>query len=282
MLPPTGPRIQRSRHSNRITPISIRKKRSKESQRGIFNVEIRRIFVPALFFLTPIARADLFLPDGLNPGDEYRIVFRTSPPVRTLATFGSISHYNNLANTTGNTAGTLTSSLNTNWTAIVSTAGDTEHASDARDNTSTNLLLDVGVPIYLVDGATRIANNNADLWDGDIAAPIVLDEFGNDIPPGFYPFVWTGTDLHGFGLATMGTSDPTSRVGRLGVSTAAWISGGDLSNSTDNSLGIYVISDTLVAVPEPLSFPALGLMFVGLVSLVRPTRKRNRSIRGAP
>ena len=54
------------------------------------------------------------------------------------------------------------------WFAIGST-----NTVDARDNTSTNPNnADPSVPIFLVDGTTVIATDNADLWDGQIAMPI--------------------------------------------------------------------------------------------------------------
>ena len=61
------------------------------------------------------------------------------------------------------------SALGTTWRAIASTP-----AVDARDNTGTNPA-STGVPIYLLDGSTVIANSNADLWDGNLLNPLNVD-----------------------------------------------------------------------------------------------------------
>ena len=136
--------------------------------------------------LVSVSYADIFLPDGLSPGDKYRIVFVTSGT--RDATSSNINDYNTHVNTAANAVGAVTAPLNqTDWKAIGSTA-----SINALVNTGTN---SVGVPIYLVDGTSLVASDNADLWDGELLSTIDLDEFGMTISS----FVWTGTSSDGTG-----------------------------------------------------------------------------------
>ncbi|PNW57112.1 UNVERIFIED_CONTAM: hypothetical protein BEN50_07460 [Euhalothece sp. KZN 001] len=118
---------------------------------------------------------------GVNPGDDFRIVFVTDGT--RDATSSSISDYNtfvdNDANqdTFNNAMDSLLGSViqddfsgnaaNIDYNAIGSTS-----SVDARDNTNTNPNTDgVGEPILLVDGAI-VANDYDDLWDGTLNSPI--------------------------------------------------------------------------------------------------------------
>ncbi|WP_044035277.1 hypothetical protein, partial [Microcystis aeruginosa] len=141
---------------------------------------------------TGAAQAALVVvPTGLNPGDQYRLVFVTDGTRDATST--NIDDYNNFVTNevtgsplaTALTAAGFTPSAIT-WKAIAST-----DSVAARDNTGTNPS-STGVPIYLIDG-NRVANNNADLWDGSILT-------GIDRTPqesvGFF-FVWSGTSDDG-------------------------------------------------------------------------------------
>lgn len=76
-------------------------------------------------------------PTGLNPGDQYRLVFATS--TTRDATSSNIADYNAFVTGVADSVPELLL-LGTTWTAIASTA-----SVDARDNTSTNPALYVGV-----------------------------------------------------------------------------------------------------------------------------------------
>ncbi|MCF7954382.1 MAG: hypothetical protein K9M75_01135 [Phycisphaerae bacterium] len=101
---------------------------------------------------------------GINPatgqawqvGDTYRLIFVTSSG--TQATSTDIATYNAFVQGLADAAGLGDAS----WNVVGSTA-----AVDARDNTLTNPELDgTGEAVFRMDGATVIANNYADLWDG--------------------------------------------------------------------------------------------------------------------
>ena len=121
---------------------------------------------------TPSAAQPIARPSSLNVGDSYRLAFVTSST--TAATSTDIADYNAFAAATAN-AQPLLSALGTTWAAIATTS-----TVDARDNTGTNPNIDTGVPIFLLND-TRLADNNADLWDGEIAVNLNVDEAGNNV-----------------------------------------------------------------------------------------------------
>jgi hypothetical protein len=113
----------------------------------------------------------------------YRLVFITSANHDALST--DITVYNAWVQSLATAAGLP----GNDWRVI----GSTDDV-DARDNTGTNPLVDgVGVPIYLVDGITKVADDNADLWDGSIQH--IIDQDENGVTKVGWPF--TGTILDG-------------------------------------------------------------------------------------
>ena len=116
--------------------------------------------------------ASLWQPAGLDPGDQYRVIFITSGV--TLPYDSSILTYNLFVSAQAGLTNSVVRDLNTSWYAVVST-----NATDARINTKTDRTPagHNGLPIYLVDGTTRIADNYDDLWDGSIYQPVGLTQF---------------------------------------------------------------------------------------------------------
>ena len=66
--------------------------------------------------------------------------------------------------------------------------------SDAATNAADRINNGGGAPYQLING-TVIASNMADLLDGTLAAPILIDESGNDVVGSFE--VWTATTADG-------------------------------------------------------------------------------------
>jgi len=182
---------------------------------------------------------------GINPatgepwktGDTYRLAFVTSVPV-CLSTSADINYYNTNLTAFANAAG-----LAGNWFVI----GGTSTVA-ARDNTGTNPTVATGVGIFKTDGLTKIADNNADLWDGSLdSLNIDLDENGNQP---------AGTSVYN-GSATNGTINPTQPLGSTatnpliayGINTATasnpsyWIS--QYRGKTANNVNFYAMSDVL-------------------------------------
>ena len=210
------------------------------------------------------------VPPGLNPGDQYRLVFVTDGTRNAQST--DINDYNTFVTNqvTGSPLATALTTAGFNlgtiqWKAIGSTP-----TVAARDNTGTNPS-STGVPIYLIDG-NRVANNNADLWDGSILTSI-------DSTPqesGGFGFVWSGTFDDGTTESGLGSNVGGSNVGFIGA-VSAWINESNQGGSEVYPFyGISTVltvpsSDPPVSVPEPSSLLGCitlgGLMLGGAVRL---------------
>ena len=234
-------------------------------------VKISKKFVTGLLggiaaglFIAGAQAAPITTPVGLNSGEQYRLVFVTSTTTNALSS--DINYYNNFVNDLANLNPVL-ASLGTTWTAIAST-----ETVNARANTATHPVANgAGAPIYLLDGSTKIADSNADLWSGTLDAPIDLYEDGTS-PISAFLTVWTGT-------IQKGLSFPDRRLGETAIAYAGrtdQTGGGWIRNSV-NALGqehsLYAISGilTVTAIPEP---GILAVFCVGLTGLIVVRRKR--------
>ena len=186
----------------------------------IFTAAVIAILAPLLQATYPkceigiLTRAIL---DGNNPatgewwadGDTYRLVFYTSG--KMTAESSDISVYNafiqGLADAT--TLYDIGADEGVTWKVIGSTS-----EVDARDNTSTNPVDGndlIGGPIFLLDGSTLVADDNADLWDGEIHNVINITENGS--APDYY---WPCTGTYWDGTKTTGHASSYSVLGGSG------------------------------------------------------------------
>lgn len=220
-------------------------------------------FMPLLAKAAPVA-----VPGALSPGDQYRLGFIASAPVG--GTDSTISFYNDHVAGIANSHTEL-AALATTWRAIVSTA-----SIDARDNTETNPFNGAhgSVPIFLVNGTTKIADNNADLWDGSLDAAFNVSDTGFFVTPGVVD-LWTGSNTDGTGFvgATLGTGSPVT--GSADLLGSGWINETSVSNGSSRRL--YALSGVLtvggdVAVPEPGS----AILLVSGVAVAVVMRRRTK------
>ncbi|MEX0979425.1 MAG: hypothetical protein WDZ48_11255 [Pirellulales bacterium] len=193
--------------------------------------------------------APITVPSDLNVGDKYRLAFVTS--ATRDATSPLIADYNDFVTAVANGVPEL-AALGTTWSAVASTPG-----VDAFDNTDTDPFADSGVPIYRLDDI-RIANDNSDLWDGSILAPLSKPEVGQLLEN---MIVWTGTSTAGTGLFAL--SDVTPLVGDSSSTSATWINEAASGSNTDVH-HLYGISGELTVVPEPIT---IWLACIGILAL---------------
>jgi len=209
---------------------------------------------------------------GSAQAGYYRLAFITSTnPGATLSTIGE---YNAYVQALADAAGigydyNVEEMSGLEWKVIGST-----DLVDARDNTGTNPLVDgVGVPIYLVDGITKVADDNADLWDHSVDHIINQDEYGNT--KSHWPFTgtyWDGTNATGQtgtngNAGALGTSLPETTQGN-GGSTTDWVWRQMTNDPSATHLPLYAMSEIII--PEPATICLLGL---GGLALLR--RRRN-------
>ena len=122
---------------------------------------------------------DLTANGGINPatgadwaeGDTYRLIFLTSTTTTGLSP--DITTYNSFVQATAAASTDFPKLGNGLWNILGSTL-----TVDARDNTGTNPNVETGVPVFLMDGTSLLAANNAELWSVPSAVPVTLDENG--------------------------------------------------------------------------------------------------------
>lgn len=210
------------------------------------------------------ARADFMLvPAGLNPGDQFRVVFLSSTMHDALSS--NIADYDQFITNLAVVAGIDTYfGSPVTWQVLGSTSSVS--AISRIPLTSPGL--------YLLNG-DKVADSGADLWDGTINEGIFLDEkgFGHFDAPVFTGTLPDGSASishplgPGASITDFGFAFPT-------ITDDRWIRDG-IRNSAD-SAELYGVSSVLTvpaaaAVPEPAS---LTLVLAGLATLTGGTTVR--------
>jgi hypothetical protein len=211
---------------------------------------------------TAVLSAPITVPAGLNPGDQYRLAFVTN--TTRVATSSNIADYNAFVTAVANSQTEL-AALGTTWMAIASTA-----TVDARDNTGTNLNSSTGFPVYLLD-ETRIADNNADLWSGNIVVPFKVTQTGTSART---IEVWTGTNGDGTARSFRALGETFAVTGITNATNLLWVINGVNRASTPRPF--YALSGVLTVAPAAhVAEPgALGVLAVGLVCLAVLRRRK--------
>ncbi len=114
-------------------------------------------------------------PSGLSAGSRFRLMFVTS--TRRNASSSSIADYNSFVQTRAGAGSAPVRSASGSFRALVSTA-----SVNLKPNAN---LFGPGVPIYWMDGATKVADDYADFFDGAWdSAQAIFDENGARLPSG--------------------------------------------------------------------------------------------------
>jgi len=244
------------------------------------------LFGLSLAFLAAVSvAAPITQPPGLNPGDQYRLIFVTAGGIKGRVSQGgpsSIAGYNTFA-TSEATGQAELAALGTTWSALVSY---TNVNVSATSNTSTSP--GTGLPIYNLNGEL-VASTYTQLWSQGTNAltnPIRYTQAGTATTSAV---VWTGGSFTGGTAGGRGLGNPDGGYQNVGVPTStlsvsnegqngAWftglIQGTDPNNMQGSSLPIYVMSGVITAVPEPASMALAGLGAVGAGLAV--VRRRSR------
>ncbi len=230
---------------------------------------------------TGASAAIVTTPTDLSLGDQYRLAFVTS--TTRDATSSEIAVYNAFVTTAANSQMDL-ADLGATWTVIGSTP-----TVDARDNTGTKPTLfggTVGVPIYLLDGITEIADNNADLWDGSAVEFSGIDNYFNIFEDGLpigSQTIWTGTASTGIALPGFALGSPemvgveSSATGRTMETNDDWVEATNDDSNTHRRF--FAISSQLTVAAVPL--PGALILFGSGLACLAVLRRRNRSVRPA-
>ena len=207
----------------------------------------------ALCTLTALSAQAITVPEGVEPGQTYQLVFVTDGTMDALSS--DIADYNSFVQAQAELNPSLTGTDDgVTYTAIGSTASV---------NANSNAL--VSGPVYLVDGSALVALNFADFWDGSIATPVNKTQYGAIEQ---FCCVWTGTLIDGTGDTGTLLGNYLATGGIVTDANGGWIH--NQQNTSSNTASIYALSSVITApVPVPAAVWLFGSGLLGLVGVAR-------------
>ena len=229
---------------------------------------LSRLAGQALAVLPALASADIVVPHdhplipvGLRPGDSFHLIFVTSTQVQRDLVDGTDdgsdnsttaqwdAHVNALA-----AASTLPGGMgDIDWFAMVSV----DNLSDGAPGIAAKDHAVVSAPVYRMDG-TLVATGSSDLWDGSIAAPVIITEKGTNLGSGLgvYFETWSG-DASNYisagviGIYPLGNGGNSAQVGFADQSGGGWFSYAQhVRRGPNDSRRVYALSERItIAIP---------------------------------
>ena len=183
----------------------------------------------------PTVAADSpLVPEGLEPGDRFRLLFVTS--TTTKAESADIASYNAFVQARA-AANTNLAGFSGQFRALISTAG-----VNIKDNTATT---GTGVPVHWL-GGEKAADDYADLYDVSWDSVSGLTETGSS----YTGLVWTGGNGYGETSLRRYAGAAEVRMGDLSDDTRALSS--PTHKAATEAYPLYALSPVLtVAQPEP-------------------------------
>lgn len=215
---------------------------------------LAKIVTIALLLIAPSSARAVVVPTGLNLGDTYHLAFLTDGTRNAVPT--SIETYNTFVQDQAALNSSLTGTdQGVQWFVIGSTFG-----KDARENAM------VSAPVYLLDGATKVADGFTDIWDGEIDNPIDVDQYGASVSnpdPVFAGTQADGTKFFPIPQQRFLGSTSNVQLGDPAATNFEWIFDPGTSSNSDLR-SFYALSELLTVVPEPTaaSLIAFGMLAV--------------------
>jgi hypothetical protein len=230
-------------------------KNQRERMSVMKKTSLKTAGIVAFFVLTMVAastvKADLVpVPTGLNPGDQYRLIFTTS--TTTDASDSTAAYYNNFVDNLANSVTEL-QALGVTWKAAANLNG-----ADPRVNTGTTG--SDAIPTYRTDGVLFAASYTA-LWEQKATQRLLVDENANAVPNSPQAHAWTGIYIEAGGVPSwrasdyLGNGSTSTYRGAPDDLTYFW---GRWTDSTTTQNHLYALSDVITVIPEPAS----GLLLI--------------------
>jgi hypothetical protein len=199
------------------------------------------------------AAGAIIAPASLNPGDKYHLVFVTS--TTRDATSTDIADYNTHVQNAADAAG-IGNTVGVTWYAI----GSTQTVA-ARDNA----VVGATTPVYLLNGTTKVADNFADMWNGNIDARINLTEYLVTYGSAVFTGSSDAGEIPDWGdqwLGDLAGEGPV--VGSANAVNSTWMDNGAANGDPYTSRPFYALSEELTVVPEPSAafFGGLGMLLM--------------------
>ena len=190
------------------------------------------------------------VPTGLTSGDSFQLIFLTSAKTNRDSGDGSdnftIDHWDDFVNGVADNS-TLAEIKNIVWYAMVSV----DNLSDELPGIAARDHAVVSTAVYRIDGE-QIATGFADIWDGNIAVNINIDESGNLVnTSGSYGVnreTWTGSTWAGeiHGAYPLGNGNQSAVTGSAEATGTGWFQNGNhMRRATDNTRRMYALSEVI-------------------------------------
>jgi len=257
-MPPSAGRCHHVRNSNQPNEGFTVNAFSVAFQREAAGSSYRRL----LEFFCEFACHVTVVPAGLNPGDQYRLIFVSSNGTARDGTSTNIADYNDFVLGIANAVPGI-NTLGASWFAILSTA-----ATSAVTNIGTSTS---SVGIYLLDGTTKVADGTAGLFGSALLAKVNMDEQGNI---GISKFAFTGSNADGTSSATEPVGASRVIIGNSNFTDGQWLAKSDDPAAHTGEV-YYAISSVLTVPPTPSPEPAsLGMAATGAVLILLARRRK--------
>jgi hypothetical protein len=209
-----------------------------------------------------VSATPVTLPSGLNPGDTYYLAFITAGTRNGASS--NIADYDAFVTAQANTDANLLA-LGTTWKVI----GSTDSVS------AVTHVGPLASPIYNLAGQL-LASSAADLFDGQLNAPVVYDQHGTALGG----LIRTGSTALGAIPIGLALGDSRSAVGNGIATNGQWLDSIFFGAVVTDRLSFYGISGELTVPAAAAEVPEPGtvVLLIGPALLLVRRRQRPRRV----